>query len=164
MHAIPTGRTKATKNSGVMNTSAKEHHGSRCQPGSGNTPAEQETIGPFEQATRLRRVRCLQGDRLQAGVERRELVRDRCSSRSHHIDHVGRAPLLDNLTDMRGSRSRRRSGLVAVARGTDLPAHYLAERRNFTAATAIAATRSEEHTSELQSPLNLVCRLLLEKK
>src|SRR5205807_6746175 len=29
---------------------------------------------------------------------------------------------------------------------------------------AIPATRSEEHTSELQSPCNLVCRLLLEKK
>src|SRR5256885_4305375 len=27
-----------------------------------------------------------------------------------------------------------------------------------------ATTRSEEHTSELQSPCNLVCRLLLEKK
>src|SRR5260370_9808727 len=27
-----------------------------------------------------------------------------------------------------------------------------------------AGTRSEEHTSELQSHLNLVCRLLLEKK
>src|SRR5205807_9307784 len=27
-----------------------------------------------------------------------------------------------------------------------------------------AAMRSEEHTSELQSPCNLVCRLLLEKK
>src|SRR5256885_4596793 len=27
-----------------------------------------------------------------------------------------------------------------------------------------AAPRSEEHTSELQSPCNLVCRLLLEKK
>src|SRR5256885_9449480 len=26
------------------------------------------------------------------------------------------------------------------------------------------STRSEEHTSELQSPCNLVCRLLLEKK
>src|SRR5574337_164951 len=26
------------------------------------------------------------------------------------------------------------------------------------------ASRSEEHTSELQSPLNIVCRLLLEKK
>src|SRR5256885_3401899 len=29
---------------------------------------------------------------------------------------------------------------------------------------AARASRSEEHTSELQSPCNLVCRLLLEKK
>src|SRR5574337_1971495 len=29
--------------------------------------------------------------------------------------------------------------------------------------TADSCRRSEEHTSELQSPLNLVCRLLLEK-
>src|SRR5688500_19661058 len=29
---------------------------------------------------------------------------------------------------------------------------------------SIVASRSEEHTSELQSPCNLVCRLLLEKK
>src|SRR3989454_8516684 len=29
---------------------------------------------------------------------------------------------------------------------------------------AVDAARSEEHTSELQSPCNLVCRLLLEKK
>src|SRR2546426_7893559 len=29
---------------------------------------------------------------------------------------------------------------------------------------AAAGARSEEHTSELQSPCNLVCRLLLEKK
>src|SRR5256885_10696928 len=28
----------------------------------------------------------------------------------------------------------------------------------------VQAARSEEHTSELQSPCNLVCRLLLEKK
>src|SRR5205807_8318471 len=28
----------------------------------------------------------------------------------------------------------------------------------------VGSTRSEEHTSELQSPCNLVCRLLLEKK
>src|SRR2546426_5527220 len=28
----------------------------------------------------------------------------------------------------------------------------------------VATPRSEEHTSELQSPCNLVCRLLLEKK
>src|SRR5256885_11851803 len=30
--------------------------------------------------------------------------------------------------------------------------------------SAASGTRSEEHTSELQSPCNLVCRLLLEKK
>src|SRR5690348_18013560 len=32
------------------------------------------------------------------------------------------------------------------------------------AARSTWATRSEEHTSELQSPVHLVCRLLLEKK
>src|SRR2546426_2582312 len=32
------------------------------------------------------------------------------------------------------------------------------------AADGILRERSEEHTSELQSPCNLVCRLLLEKK
>src|SRR5690242_21045736 len=31
-------------------------------------------------------------------------------------------------------------------------------------AVGLAAPRSEEHTSELQSHVNLVCRLLLEKK
>src|SRR2546426_4844396 len=33
-----------------------------------------------------------------------------------------------------------------------------------TTAIQTGALRSEEHTSELQSPCNLVCRLLLEKK
>src|SRR2546426_6805739 len=32
------------------------------------------------------------------------------------------------------------------------------------ACTTALLSRSEEHTSELQSPCNLVCRLLLEKK
>src|SRR5256885_5228148 len=32
------------------------------------------------------------------------------------------------------------------------------------APVTVRASRSEEHTSELQSPCNLVCRLLLEKK
>src|SRR5437879_8105805 len=46
-----------------------------------------------------------------------------------------------------------------------------AQRNQVSAATAMAlgscariASRSEEHTSELQSPMYLVCRLLLEKK
>src|SRR5256885_4452308 len=46
---------------------------------------------------------------------------------------------------------------------------YLTLHRNIThsfigAAVEIVVLRSEEHTSELQSPCNLVCRLLLEKK
>src|SRR2546426_6783275 len=44
-------------------------------------------------------------------------------------------------------------GEVEGARGDEAAA---AERRDH--------ERSEEHTSELQSPCNLVCRLLLEKK
>src|SRR5256885_210023 len=36
--------------------------------------------------------------------------------------------------------------------------------RSWSANEAGHALRSEEHTSELQSPCNLVCRLLLEKK
>src|SRR5688500_19815505 len=47
-------------------------------------------------------------------------------------------------------------------------AHYrprLATRPgSASAACACRRQRSEEHTSELQSPCNLVCRLLLEKK
>src|SRR2546426_2841892 len=37
-------------------------------------------------------------------------------------------------------------------------------RRGRRADSPTRAPRSEEHTSELQSPCNLVCRLLLEKK
>src|SRR2546426_5609912 len=40
----------------------------------------------------------------------------------------------------------------------------LADTRRSRAGLARASTRSEEHTSELQSPCNHVCRLLLEKK
>src|SRR5687768_18200973 len=36
--------------------------------------------------------------------------------------------------------------------------------RSIPALALVAALRSEEHTSELQSRLHLVCRLLLEKK
>src|SRR5260370_17294597 len=39
-----------------------------------------------------------------------------------------------------------------------------AQATNIRGSRSIAVSRSEEHTSELQSHLNLVCRLLLEKK
>src|SRR2546430_8511711 len=41
---------------------------------------------------------------------------------------------------------------------------FLRGRRSSTPFTPSFCTRSEEHTSELQSQSNLVCRLLLEKK
>src|SRR2546426_4195401 len=39
-----------------------------------------------------------------------------------------------------------------------------AQRERVGARSPVERERSEEHTSELQSPCNLVCRLLLEKK
>src|SRR2546426_8396401 len=54
-------------------------------------------------------------------------------------------------------RSRQGWDVVgAVAARADVPDALLA--------AWLAVARSEEHTSELQSPCNLVCRLLLEKK
>src|SRR2546426_8652059 len=44
------------------------------------------------------------------------------------------------------------------------PAECPRHRLHFLDAHLSPRVRSEEHTSELQSPCNLVCRLLLEKK
>src|SRR6266446_9556723 len=44
------------------------------------------------------------------------------------------------------------------------PARASARRPRPWCGTCTSGSRSEEHTSELQSPCNLVCRLLLEKK
>src|SRR5258708_14242949 len=52
----------------------------------------------------------------------------------------------------------RRLGLHRAGEAGD-PVHLLRAR-----AAGVRAGRSEEHTSELQSPDHLVCRLLLEKK
>src|SRR5690348_3513752 len=54
---------------------------------------------------------------------------------------------------------------VLAARGTLLPAEIRQVLVQVARALAYAhKSRSEEHTSELQSPVHLVCRLLLEKK
>src|SRR5256885_15967657 len=42
--------------------------------------------------------------------------------------------------------------------------HHAERRVVHVAVPLVGPRRSEEHTSELQSPCNLVCRLLLEKK
>src|SRR2546427_8030603 len=56
---------------------------------------------------------------------------------------------------------------VAAHRGVDHAARRriaLHDREVHAAHRAIGELRSEEHTSELQSQSNIVCRLLLEKK
>src|SRR2546422_3152549 len=57
-----------------------------------------------------------------------------------------------------------RAGLTALAALATRVGEEQAETIAAIADTYVAALRSEEHTSELQSRLHLVCRLLLEKK
>src|SRR2546429_6762794 len=54
--------------------------------------------------------------------------------------------------------------LVAVEEGVIIRQRLHQGRGLFCQVVVIASLRSEEHTSELQSRLHLVCRLLLEKK
>src|SRR2546426_5936837 len=75
---------------------------------------------------------------LSAAQIEREFPRAPGPARGHGEPHRGRAPGLQR-------------------RGEPL-------QRVHSALPAGADGRSEEHTSELQSPCNLVCRLLLEKK
>src|SRR2546427_7196410 len=53
-------------------------------------------------------------------------------------------------------------GLSVIGYGNPVTGHYRVAFGN--SITQAVVTRSEEHTSELQSQSNLVCRLLLEKK
>src|SRR5205807_2989317 len=68
------------------------------------------------------------------------------------------------------TRNARLAAVHAFARfvATRAPEHVEACQRLLAVPTkrgsVRAVDRSEEHTSELQSPCNLVCRLLLEKK
>src|SRR5690242_21305059 len=57
-------------------------------------------------------------------------------------------------------------GATALAMLVGVPAGYGIARMaaHKSAIVILIARRSEEHTSELQSHVNLVCRLLLEKK
>src|SRR5207237_8297911 len=72
--------------------------------------------------------------------------------------------------DLHSFPTRRSSDLVClprgdlVARGQPVHVFQIARLVGIHAAVQKEPVRSEEHTSELQSHLNLVCRLLLEKK
>src|SRR5438270_10643773 len=61
--------------------------------------------------------------------------------------------------------SRRSSDLSPSGRSATSPAIWISTKSSSTASSSPPRCwRSEEHTSELQSQSNLVCRLLLEKK
>src|SRR5256885_8645249 len=72
------------------------------------------------------------------------------------------APARVRKDEARRAEARR----AAAARARVLPGGSLGrgESRAAPAVSKRPGPRSEEHTSELQSPCNLVCRLLLEKK
>src|SRR5256885_4061071 len=71
---------------------------------------------------------------------------------------------LDRLGDRAGAVEAYEEFTKRLA--ADLETEPAAETKALLAAVRAreTAARSEEHTSELQSPCNLVCRLLLEKK
>src|SRR2546430_2985280 len=70
-----------------------------------------------------------------------------------------RSTLFPYTTLFRSVRGRRRRKRTAGLGSVHCGFHYRWHRR-----LSRPQTRSEEHTSELQSQSNLVCRLLLEKK
>src|SRR2546426_7351664 len=86
-----------------------------------------------------------------------------------------RSTLFPYTTLFRSGRARRRRGVLRPP-GVPWPTSSLtrgAKRRSAKVGNDLTPVglerqiiphRSEEHTSELQSPCNLVCRLLLEKK
>src|SRR5256885_8353127 len=61
-------------------------------------------------------------------------------------------------------RSKATIGTTAIRNGRLTEPAWLSFQIAPARSTKRIETRSEEHTSELQSPCNLVCRLLLEKK
>src|SRR5256885_10703198 len=73
---------------------------------------------------------------------------------SEEPEKLAEGTLISHLLELRDRLLR---ALVAVAIAFAPCVYYSNDLYTFVA-------RSEEHTSELQSPCNLVCRLLLEKK
>src|SRR5256885_9919579 len=70
-------------------------------------------------------------------------------------------PPIQNIGMPRGARW---FSAISVHRRSCLIIQSMNSLSTLSGSALISLYRSEEHTSELQSPCNLVCRLLLEKK
>src|SRR2546426_5754994 len=90
---------------------------------------------------------------------------DVCSSDLRRADEGQLAELMRTIVALNRRIAELAPATEALA-GVEREAAALSERLEVAeqAAEEQWAARSEEHTSELQSPCNLVCRLLLEKK
>src|SRR2546426_11187446 len=94
----------------------------------------------------------------------KDVVKDKYGKAALRVTAGGDASCCDSAAS-RGERDPITSNLYACGETSELPAEAVAASLGCGNPTALARlNRSEEHTSELQSPCNLVCRLLLEKK
>src|SRR5208337_3768375 len=106
----------------------------------------------------------LPGPRTLRAAEGSPLQSAQARSRPFRQGHRPR-PALGRLPVRLQDRSPRRRPVLRRARQRPLRAAGGGGRRRLhLGRRPSAADRSEEHTSELQSPMYLVCRLLLEKK
>src|SRR5256885_10866705 len=102
-------------------------------------------------------VRFVEHGRENVGREHRRRPENLESVRTFFRDELGKLAALLRRID--------RSAVPRSFAGEDVRHDSWRDNLVFRAAVALVQTpRSEEHTSELQSPCNIVCRLLLEKK
>src|SRR3989454_2918413 len=141
-------------------------------------PVDRVRLGRGPRAAELSAAALARGVRVEA-ADRPAL--DRLAGSPHHQGAVAVAPpfayaplerllaprcpnalVLDGLQDPRNL-----GAILRTARALGVGGVVLPRDRSVGVTPVVAAAsagRSEEHTSELQSPCNLVCRLLLEKK
>src|SRR5256885_9915380 len=98
--------------------------------------------------------------RYRAGRLQVERLQD-ASAASERAAELARMRFREGVTDFLQVLDAERTQLEAQDRLGPLRVQHLQKIRD---SFAEPHARSEEHTSELQSPCNLVCRLLLERK
>src|SRR6266571_3649540 len=96
---------------------------------------------------------------MQVGMVDRQAIRRRWAAVGSKLDQRGRRMFAAGEALVAGW-----GGLEAVSEITGLARSTIGRGKKELDAAPLPKGRSEEHTSELQSHVNLVCRLLLEKK
>src|SRR5256885_6216072 len=90
-------------------------------------------------------------------VEVRQALDHRATDERELLERLEEVPAGSVFYHTHGYFLRQRA--ITTVYGNDFASWVATQVRD-----QVLAERSEEHTSELQSPCNLVCRLLLEKK